>query len=150
MPGLHSALGKREASVLGALRLMEWGATLHKGHGQNPSLPTCIGHALHLPEPFIFVRDGNTHSGSWAMNWLTYRYTELRSQDIPGVFPLLSTPPLLPTPSNLISIPHTLPTMLSYLPPFLLLYWTLLALKLCLSFPALFSSYLSRAVVLNR
>lgn len=38
------------------------GATLHKGHGQNPSLPACIGHALHLSKPFIFVRDGNTHS----------------------------------------------------------------------------------------
>lgn len=81
------------------------------------------------------------------MNWLTYRYTELRSQDTPGVFPFLSTPLLPPTPSNLISIPHTLQTMLSYLPPFLLLHWTLLTLKLCLSFPTLFSSYLSRAVL---
>lgn len=97
-PGLHSALGKREASVLGTLRLMEWGATLHKGHGQNPSLPACIGHALHLPKPFISVRDGNTHSRSWEMSWLTYRHTELRSQDTPGVFPFLSTPPLPPNP----------------------------------------------------
>ena len=60
--------------------------------------------------------------------------TELRPSGLfpPGRFPFLS---VSLTPSNLISVPHTLPTMLSSLPPFLLLDWILLTLKLCLSSP---------------
>lgn len=109
-----------------------------KGRGRNPSLLPCRGCDLNLRHPFLFGQDGDAHPrgepGDNLRGLSMAHGTELRPSGLfpPGRFPFLS---VSLTPSNLISVPHTRPTMLSSLPPFLLLDWILLTLKLCLSSP---------------
>ena len=75
---------------------------------------------------------------SREINWFTHSWLKAQScspQDT-HLFRFLLLPLM---PSNGISIPHTLPTMLSYLPPFLLLHWTPLTLKVLPFLPSTLS-----------
>ena len=114
------------------LRLVGWKVTWQRGQGLVRILYlTAKGVALTSASPSLAGMGTHTQgAGRWTgLPIVGSRNRGAALRKLLAYFRFF----YLPTPFNGTSTRHTLPTMLSHLPPFLLLRWTLLTLKILLS-----------------